>query len=237
MVSTQCIAYARGMPGRAKAPNKKKPRTKAPVRAKVKPKVRAKAKLGVKPKSRAGARPKATKPKAKAAARTSRAKKAPPPPAPSERALAASAQLPIERALTDDERDAMAKVADTARRFIEAVGGPDAVVHRLAAFLEEVRSGQRAEPKSQDVRLGLGALWGEQVRAQVGWVWVHLTYPDGFASYAVVPDDRAFACFPLNRLQELMNQGVRANTSVAVWSSIVAGALPARRANAYLVIG
>ena len=91
---------------------------------------------------------------------------------------------------------------------------------------------------SQDIRLGLGALWGEQLRAQVGWIWVHLTYPDGFASYGLVPDDRAFACFPLNRVQELMGANVRANTTVAIFNSIVGGTLPAtRRTNAYLVIG
>jgi hypothetical protein len=132
----------------------------------------------------------------------------------------------------------MAKVADTARRFVDAIGGPDAVVHRIAAFVEEVRAGKSPRPKSQDVRLGLGALWGEQLRAQVGWIWVHLTYPDGFASYALVPDDRAFACFPLNRVQELMGTDTRANTTVAIFNSIVAGSLPTtRKSNAYLVIG
>ena len=143
----------------------------------------------------------------------------------------------MERALTDDERDALTKVAETAQRYIDAVGGPDAVVHRIAAFVDEVRSGARPEPQSQDVRLGLGALWGEQVRAQVGWIWVHLTYPDGFASYAVVPDDRAFACFPLNRLQELMKREARVNTSVALFNCLLSGSLPARTSNAYLVIG
>jgi hypothetical protein len=231
MVSAECIAYARDMPGRPKAPKKKK----AKKAAAKKPLARAKAKVKAKAKRRTSGTVRATRSKPKPKAKP-RAKHAPAA-APSERALAASTQLPVERALSDDERDAMTKVADTARRFLEAVGGPDAVVHRIAAFIEEVRSARCPEPKSQDVRLGLGALWGEQVRAQVGWVWVHLTYPDGFASYAVVPDDRAFACFPLNRLQELMQHRARANTSVAVWGSIVSGSLPARRPNAYLVIG
>lgn len=214
-MTAESIAYARSMPGRPKAPKKKtaKKTKKAATTTRARPKAVAKKKT--------------TKTKPKPA----------PAPAPSERALATSAQLPVERPLTDDERDAMAKVADTARQLIGAVGGPDAVVHRIAAFVDEVRTGQRRQPESQDVRLGLGALWGEQVRAQVGWIWVHLTYPDGFASYAVVPDDRAFACFPLNRMQDLMAAGPRTNTCVAVWSAIVSGALPTRRPNAYLVIG
>ncbi len=232
-MSAECIAYARDMPGRPKAPKKKKAKKAAAKKTSTTP--RAKVKVKVKAKRRTSGAVRAPKPKPKPKPKP-RAKGAPAA-APSERALAASAQLPVERALSDDERDAMTKVADTARRFLEAVGGPDAVVHRIAAFVEEVRSARCPEPKSQDVRLGLGALWGEQVRAQVGWIWVHLTYPDGFASYAVVPDDRAFACFPLNRLQELMQHRARANTSVAVWGSIVSGSLPARRPNAYLVIG
>lgn len=224
------------MPGRPKAPKKKTTKKAAAKKVKAVVKRRAAAAPRVasgvakKKTTRTTAKPK-PKPKPKA-------KKAAPEPRPSERALATSAQLPSERALSDDERDAMAKVADTARRFLDAVGGPDAVVHRIHAFIDDVRAKKLTEPQSQDVRLGLGALWGEQLRAQVGWVWVHLTYPDGFASYALVPDDRAFACFPLNRVQELMSADVRANTTVAIWSSIVAGTLPAtRRKNAFLVIG
>lgn len=216
------------MPGRPKAPKKKKAKPKPkPVAAKTAKRPSGKKKVSAKTKVKAKA-------KTKARAKT----RAVPTPRPSERALATSAQLPSERALSDDERDALTKVADTARRFLDAVGGPDAVVHRVAAFIDEVRAKKTAEPQSQDIRLGLGALWGEQLRAQVGWVWVHLTYRNGFASYALVPDDRAFACFPLNRVQELMSAEVRANTTVAIFNSIVAGTLPAtRRKNAYLVIG
>lgn len=232
------------MPGRPKAPKKKtkKATTKKSVAAKKKtatPKVKRRGAAAPRVASRPSKRP------SKKAAETAKKTKKPAArkevvqePRPSERALATSAQLPTERTLSDDERDAMAKVADTAQRFLEAVGGPDAVVHRIAAFIDDVRARKIAEPKSQDIRLGLGALWGEQLRAQVGWIWVHLTYPDGFASYALVPDDRAFACFPLNRVQELMSAAVRANTTVAIFNSIVAGTLPAtRRRNAYLVIG
>jgi hypothetical protein len=161
------------------------------------------------------------------------------PPRPSERAMAISAQLPKERALTDEERDAMTKVAQTALAALETDGVPELIVARIGAFVDEIRTGARPEPNSQDVRLGLGVLWGEQVRAQVGWRWVHLSYPNGFASYALVPDDRAFACFPLNRVAELMTTRpeLSANTSVPLFDSIRVGTLPARRENAYLVIG
>jgi hypothetical protein len=157
-------------------------------------------------------------------------------PTPSERLLATCAELPMERSLTDEEHEAMLKVSETAGRFIGAEGTPQQVISAIAAFVEEVRSEKREEPKSQDVRLGLGVLWGEQLRIQVGWRWVHLTYPDGFASYALVPDDRSFACFPLNRVPEALRP-TGPNTSAHVFESIRENALPNRKPSAYLVIG
>ncbi|HVJ92486.1 MAG TPA: hypothetical protein VM580_21945, partial [Labilithrix sp.] len=127
------------------------------------------------------------------------------------------------------------KVAETAQRYIGATGKPRDVIRNIATFLDDVRRGRHAAPKSEDVRLGLGVLWGEQVRFQAGWRWVHLTYPDGFASYALVPEDRAFACFPLNGLPEVLTSRT-ANTSAHVFESIRTNDLPARRTNAYLVI-
>lgn len=153
-----------------------------------------------------------------------------------DRALTVFAELPTERSLTDAEREAMSKVSDAARQVVGADGPPAEVIERIAAFVDDVRLGRVEEPTSQDVRLGLGVLWGEQLRAQVGWRWVHLTYPDGFASYALVPADRAFACFPLNRVPEAF-QPSAANTSARVFDAIRDDALPARKPNAYLVIG
>jgi hypothetical protein len=176
--------------------------------------------------------------KPRPAAKARGASPAVPPARPSDRAMAVVAQLPSERALTDEEREAMSKCALTALATLEVDGVPEVIVMRIAAFIDDVRGGRRPEPNSQDIRLGLGVLWGEQVRAQVGWRWVHLSYPNGFASYALVPDDRAFACFPLNRLTDLMRLGADGmNTSVPLFDSIRVGALPARRENAYLVIG
>lgn len=163
-----------------------------------------------------------------------------PPPRPSERVVNAVALLPTERPLTDEEREAMQKVARTALRAVGEADSPEEIVRRVAAFVDSVRSGAREAPRDPDVCLGLGVLWGEQVRAQVGWLWVHLTYPDGFASYALVPDDRAFACFPLNRIPDAMrapNGATRVNTSVQLFHRIRTSELPSRRPNAYVVIG
>ena len=226
-------------PSKPSKPSKpKKPKKKAAAALKTKKKAAAapKAKAKATVAKRRAARPRSERAKVPSARPSAR---------PSDRALATVAQLPQERALTDEERDAMAKCAQTAHAVLAVLAGerdddgvPATIVAYIGGFVDDIRMGRRAEPTSQDIRLGLGVLWGEQVRAQVGWRWVHLSYPNGFASYAVVPDDRAFACFPLNRLTELMRSDADVmNTSVPLFDSIRVGALPARRENAYLVIG
>ena len=190
------------------------------------------------PKKKATAKTRTKTPVAKAKARAPVAKKKAPVDRASDRAMAVAAQLPEERALNEEEREAMGKVALTATAALGTDGAPGHVVAAIAAFVDDVRGGRRAEPNGQDVRLGLGVLWGEQVRVQVGWRWVHLSYANGFASYALVPDDRAFACFPLNRVTELMVAGADGvDTSLALFDSIRLGTLPGRRAQTYLVIG
>jgi len=184
------------------------------------------------------AKKKTRAPVAKKKTRAPVAKKKTPVDRASDRAMAVAAQLPEERALNEEEREAMGKVALTATAALGTDGAPGHVVAAIAAFVDDVRGGRRAEPNGQDVRLGLGVLWGEQVRVQVGWRWVHLSYANGFASYALVPDDRAFACFPLNRVTELMVAGADGvDTSLALFDSIRLGTLPGRRAQTYLVIG
>ncbi len=256
MVVVHSIAYARPVMPEKSAKKKATPKKKAtakkrttdrkPAAKKAAPATKKKKKATKKKTAAAAPKKKTTKKKTAAAAAAPKKKtpkkKAPaqavPQPRPSERAMAVAAQLPQERPLTDEEREAMTKVAQTALAALETGGVPEVIVTRIGGFVDEVRTGRRPEPKSQDIRLGLGVLWGEQVRAQVGWRWVHLSYPNGFASYALVPDDRAFACFPLNRLAELMESGADGvNTSVPLFDSIRIGMLPARRENAYLVIG
>jgi hypothetical protein len=239
---------------KTKAKRKKATAKKATAKKAAAPKAKAKAKKPAAPKKTAAKPKPKPAPKKKAAPRKKAApKKAAPkktaapkkkvaakvPPArPSDRAMEIVAQLPQERPLTDEEREAMAKCAQTARVALGADGAPEVIVSCIGGFVDDIRMGRRPEPNNQDIRLGLGVLWGEQVRAQVGWRWVHLSYPNGFASYALVPDDRAFACFPLNRLTDLMRSGADVmNTSVPLFDSIRIGALPARRENAYLVIG
>jgi hypothetical protein len=210
----------------------KKVVAKKPIAKKPKPaakKLAAKKPAAKKP---AAKKPAAKKKRAAAAVRSREV----PLPTPSERALATCAEIPTERDLTEEERAAMQKVSETARQVVGADGTPVEIVVGIASFLEDVRLGKREEPKSHDVRLGLGVLWGDQLLAQVGWRWVHLTYPDGFASYAVVPDDRAFACFPLNRVPDAL-RSAGTNTSAHVFDSIREGSLPARKPRAYLVIG
>jgi len=235
-----------------KAPAKANPNLKRVARGKKTANSRAN-KLAATPKAKAAATPR-SQPKETAKKQSAAPKKrksvALEAPAASEAPAATSeapaahtseraAQLPPhERPLTDEERDAMGKVALTALGALASDGAPGHVVSEIAAYVNDVRSGRKPEPSGQDIQLGLGVLWGEQVRAQVRWLWVHLSYANGFASYALVPHDRAFACFPLNRVTELMRLGADgANTSVALFDSIRLGTLPPRHERAYLVIG
>ena len=229
---------------KAKARAKAKPKPRA--RAAPAPKKKAKAKPKTKTKTKAGAKKKARKPSAAPAKNKNTKKPLPsdviPAEKPSDRAMAIVAKLPEERPLTDEEREAMTKVAQTAHALLD--GAPETsemIVRGIGSFVDQVRSGERPEPRTQDERLGLGVLWGEQVRATAGWRWVHLSYADGFASYALVPDDRAFACFPLNRLPDLVRhaspESSRSVPLYALFDLIREGDLPQRRDNAYLVIG
>ncbi len=178
---------------------------------------------------------------AKAAPKPAPARKLPAP-RPSERSIAAVTLLPRdERSLDDVERSAMAKVAAKARLLLGGgFGAPADVVARIASYVDDVRKGAAAPPRDRDELFGLGVLWGEQLRHQVGWLWVHLTYEDGLSSFALVPDDRAFAVFPINRLLDLLDPGsphLGANTIAERFHAICNEELPQRRPNAYLVIG
>ena len=219
------------MAARPKKSAAKPSKTKKKAKPKPKPKLQAKPKAKAKTSARVVER-KRPSPEIRAK------KKAIPPPSPSRRVLDACATLPNERPLTDEERDAMAKVAATARSALDGIGvEPGSVIAGIASFVDEVRLGRRPEPKSQDLKLGLGVLWGEQLRSAAGWDWVHLTYPDGFASYALVPKDRAFACFPLNRIPDALRRGATPSTAHLVFASVREGRLPARKQESYLVIG
>jgi len=234
--TARTAATAKKKPAAKQAPKPKPKKVQAQAKATAKAKAKVKVKAKVKAKATAKLKPKNVAEAAPTTERSPVTKPEAPPPTPSERLLAARAQAPKERPLTDDEREAMAQSSAIARKFINAGGEPPVIISQIATFLEEVRSGRREEPTSQDVKLGLGVLWGEQLRAQVGWRWVFLTYPDGFASYALVPDDRAFACFPLNRIRDALRP-THTNTSAHIFDSIRENTLPSRKSNAYLVIG
>lgn len=239
------------MPSKGRAAPKKKKATRktaeGPKATRAKPpspKTKKKKAAAKGPAARKKSPPQRPAPRAKTPPRPSL-----PAPAPSERLVSAVAiALPNERPLTPVEETAMAKVASTARRFLvlgkkrlpgTATAHERALdtIRRIGALVDEVRRGSRPAPENQDIELGLGVLWGEQLRPTVGWSWVHLTYPDGFASYALVSPDRSFSCFPLNRLSDLLRGRLSLNTSVGLFEAIAGGVLPPRREGAYLVVG
>ena len=146
----------------------------------------------------------------------------------------------IERELEDAERTAMTNVAASTRKKLKIVRSatPEAIVAKIGAFIDSVRKKKRAAPRDADTRLGLGVLWGEQLRARTRWQWVHVTYPNGFKSFGLVPKDRHCACFPLNDIPDQMSKKKkRENTSILLFNMVVAGNTPKTKKDDYTPFG
>ncbi len=146
----------------------------------------------------------------------------------------------IERALDDQERESIANLASRARKKLKlaAAASPEKVIAAIGAFIDSVRKKKRALPRDDETLMGLGALWGEQLRARTGWEWLHLTYAEGFKSYGLAPKDRHCACFPLNDIPEQMSLEKRdENTSILLFNMVVAGRTPETKDKAYTPFG
>lgn len=146
----------------------------------------------------------------------------------------------VERPLDDEEREAIADLASSMRKKLKLSSDapPEKVIAKIGAFIDSVRKKKRAVPRDDDTKMGLGALWGEQLRARTKWEWVHLTYPEGFKSFGLVPKDRHCACFPLNDIPEQMSVKKKdENTSILLFNMVVAGNTPDTKKNAYTPFG
>jgi hypothetical protein len=145
----------------------------------------------------------------------------------------------VERALEPGEVEAMNELAAKTRTLIRvpAKATPEQVIARIGAYIDGVRARKRSMPRSSDTKLGLGVLWGEQLRARTGWKWVHVTYKDGFKSYGLVPRDRSCVCFPLDHIPEQLSVRKRPDhTTVLLFNMVVGGDRPRGR-NSYTPFG
>jgi hypothetical protein len=146
----------------------------------------------------------------------------------------------IERELEDEEWKALEAVAATARTKLKipAKATPEDVVAAIGKFIDAVRAKKKPAPRDGDTRLGLGALWGEQLRARTKWKWVHLTYPEGFKSFGLVPKDRHCACFPLNDIPDQMNAKKKPDhTTILLFNMCVGKNTPETKAKSYTPFG
>ena len=146
----------------------------------------------------------------------------------------------VERELEDSERAAIEELSEKTRAKLKIgkKATPEEVIAAIGKFIDAVRAKKRAAPRDDDTRLGLGALWGEQLRARTKWTWVHLTYPEGFKSFALVPKDRHCACFPLNDIPDQMSVKKKwESTSILLFNMCVAKKTPETKARSYTPFG
>ena len=146
----------------------------------------------------------------------------------------------IERALEDAERAAIEALSAQMRAKLKIAKSakPEDVIAAIGKFIDSVRKKKRAAPRDADTKMGLGALWGEQLRARTKWTWVHLTYPEGFKSFGLVPKDRHCACFPLNDIPEQMSVRKKPDhTTILLFNMCVAKNTPETKAKSYTPFG
>lgn len=146
----------------------------------------------------------------------------------------------IERELEESERAAIETLAARmhAKLKLKKNATPEDVVAAIGKYIDGVRSKKRALPRDDDTRMGLGALWGEQLRAKTKWTWAHLTYPEGFKSFALVPKDRHCACFPLNDIPEQMSAKKKPDhTTILLFNMCVAKKTPETKPKSYTPFG
>jgi hypothetical protein len=146
----------------------------------------------------------------------------------------------IERELDDAERAAITDLSAQMRAKLKIAkkASPEDVIAAIGRFIDAVRTKKRALPRDADTRMGLGALWGEQLRERTKWTWVHLTYPEGFKSFGLVPKDRHCACFPLNDIPDQLSKSKKdANTSILLFNMVVAKNTPETKARSYTPFG
>lgn len=146
----------------------------------------------------------------------------------------------VERALEDAERAAIEDLSGQMRTKLKIAkkATPEDVIAAIGRFIDGVRAKKRALPRDDDTRMGLGALWGEQLRARTKWTWVHLTYPEGFKSFGLVPKDRHCACFPLNDIPDQMSARKKPDhTTILLFNMIVAKNTPETKAKSYTPFG
>jgi len=103
---------------------------------------------------------------------------------------------------------------------------PDAVVAAIKTKIEELRKHGVGEDAAIALAFPLGYLYGEQLRKVVGWDWSYVTQDKGFESYGVVSPDKAFVCYTIKCVHDLLLDSAKENSSRLLFNMIKAGKIP-----------
>lgn len=99
-----------------------------------------------------------------------------------------------ERKLDKEEKQELAEAR-------EAFSLPD-----LDAF-DEVMQDAAMGGLDDDMLFHVGVWYGDQVAAETGWVWVHLSFGPGLEAPALVSADRGLAFLPLQAIGSVVDGG------------------------------
>lgn len=133
-----------------------------------------------------------------------------------------------EQPLVDSERDTLHARAERGLACLDACGvapgddTPDALVDAIRSAVDRYRAGDAPAGEwsdTGDAAAALGALWGSQVEAAAGWLWVRLD-AGGRSGVALVSPDRAHAVFPEDFLRAVIEEAERDNTVRLVFTMI-----------------
>lgn len=102
-------------------------------------------------------------------------------------------------------------------------------------FIDDWQSGnlETASFEMGNTAAALGIVWGDAVCREFGWEWIQIRYGED-SWYIVSPEDRAYACYPMNDIKRLMDNADSDNCALLVFNMIQAGELPPSQANNYL---
>ena len=194
--------------------------------------------MAEKRKPKAAAKPKATpkpkpKPKTQAKAKSKPTAKA----APKRKAGASHWEKPLADNLL---RELNAQAEDGVRHLMgkaAATATPKDVVAALLAHVDKVHAGEIRSPKGKDDHvLMLACAWGEQVCRGLGYQWVHVQW-EGGGSIGIVPDNRAFAIYPMPYIRRIYEDPHADNTILLLYNMLAAGNVPQSKPWTYLTLG
>lgn len=137
--------------------------------------------------------------------------------------------MPNERELDRDEISELTSYERQAHSLLPADFidvEPKEVVGAIKIAIQTLRARKMTHDEVTDVAFALGYLYGEQLRKKFGWNWRYVTQDNGFESYGVISADKAFVCFSIKSVYELLLDPQKDNASLLLFNMIDGGNIP-----------